>query len=243
MDIKGQIALVVGGAGGIGLGIVKALAAEGCKVAVADYNKKILDNLAKDDEIKSPIITKLCDITDRTQVKALFEWLSKEAGPIDILVNCAGINVANRKMANVNPEDFDRILKVNTTGSFNCIYQAVPIMRKKKYGLIVNVVSIAGVRVLEVAGLPYCVSKFASSALGTFVNLEEAKNGIRVTNIYPGEANTPLIDQRPSPPSAEVRARMLQPEDIGACVATIAKLHPRAVVQDLVITPRHMLID
>jgi len=73
------------------------------------------------------------------------------------------------------------------------------------------------------------------------VNLEEAGHGIKVTNIYPGETNTPLVDQRPVPPSPERRTQMLQPEDVAACVLTIAKLPARAVVPELVITPPHML--
>ena len=60
------------------------------------------------------------------------------------------------------------------------------------------------------------------------------------TNIYPGETNTPIVDQRPSPPPPEKRAQMLQPEDIAACVVAVAKLPPRAVVPELVITPPHM---
>lgn len=127
---------------------------------------------------------------------------------------------------------------------FLLIHAALPGMREKRSGRIVNIVSVAGKRVMPIAGLPYCTSKFALSTLGTFVNLEECeKNGIRVTNIYPGEANTPLVDKRPVPPPPEKRAKMLQPEDIAACVAVVAKLPPRAVVQELVIAPAHMLID
>jgi NADP-dependent 3-hydroxy acid dehydrogenase YdfG len=134
-------------------------------------------------------------------------------------------------------------MAVNFTGAFNLIHAALPAMREKRSGLIFNIVSLAGLRVMPMAGLPYCTSKFAMGALGTFVNLEECeKNGIRVTNIYPGEANTPLVDKRPTPPPPEKRARMLQPEDIAACVLFVAKLHPRAVVPELVITPTHMLI-
>jgi NADP-dependent 3-hydroxy acid dehydrogenase YdfG len=69
------------------------------------------------------------------------------------------------------------------------------------------------------------------------VGLEERPNGIRVTNIYPGEANTPILDQRPVPVPDEKKARMVQPQDIGACVATIAKLPECVLVPELIITP------
>lgn len=239
MDLKGKIVLVAGGAGGIGLGIAKALAGEGCKVALADADEKGLARAASGD---SAFVWRACDITDRWQVSELFEWLSSELGPVDILVNSAGINVGNRMLSNIDPEDFDRMMAINTTGTFNCIHAALPAMREKGAGLIVNIVSLAGKRVMLLAGLPYCVSKFATGALGTFVNLEECGNGIKVTNIYPGETNTPIVDKRPSPPPPEKRAQMLQPEDIAACVVTIARLPSRAVVPELVITPPHMLL-
>ena len=242
MDLNGKIVLVAGGAGGIGLGIAKALAAEGCRVALADANEEALVNAAKAKGGDSAFVWRTCDITEREQVSQLFQWLSEKLGSIDILVNSAGINVANRMMSNIDPADFDRVMEINTTGTFNCIYTALPVMRQRGSGLIVNIVSLAGKCSMLLAGLPYCVSKFATSALGTFVNLEECGNGIKVTNIYPGETNTPIIDKRPSPPPPEKRAKMLQPEDIAACVVTIAKLPPRAVVSELIITPPHMMI-
>jgi len=242
MDLTDKIVMVAGGAGGIGLGIAKGLAAEGCKVALADYNEESLLEAAKAADAKPPFLWRTCDVTDREQVTDLFQWLGRELGPIDILVNSAGINVGNRMMANVDPADFDQVMAINTTGTFNCVHAVLPVMREKRSGLIVNIVSLAGKHVMPLAGMPYCVSKFATSALGTFVNLEECGNGIKVTNIYPGETNTPIIDKRSSPPPPEKRARMLQPEDIAACVVAIAKLPPRAVVPELVITPPHMML-
>jgi NAD(P)-dependent dehydrogenase (short-subunit alcohol dehydrogenase family) len=238
MDLKDKAVLVAGGAGGIGLGIAKAFATEGCKVAVADYSEDALNDAVKSEGLAG----KVCDVTNRKQVAGLLDWFAKEIGSIDILVNSAGINIGNRMMANIDPDDFDRVMEVNTTGTFNCIHAALPIMRDKGSGLIVNIVSLAGLRVMQLAGMPYCVSKFATGALGTFVNLEEAGNGVKVTNIYPGETNTPIVDKRPTPPPPEKRAAMLQPEDIASCIVAVAKLPPRAVVPELVITPPHMMV-
>jgi len=156
---------------------------------------------------------------------------------LDILVNSAGINVSRRAMAELDPADWDRMMAINTTGSFNCIHAALPGMRARKSGLIINISSIAGKRAMKLGGVGYCASKFALTALGTTVGLEERANGIRVTNIYPGEVNTPILAQRPIPVPPEKLAQMLQPEDIAACVVTIAKLPPRALVPELIITP------
>jgi NAD(P)-dependent dehydrogenase (short-subunit alcohol dehydrogenase family) len=242
MELNGKVVIVAGGAGGIGLGIAKAFAKEGCKVAITDISEEAIDHAIKDAEPDITLLGRTCDITDRQQVAHLFQWLNDELGAIDILVNSAGINIANRMMSNIDPVDFDRMLQVNTTGTFNCIHAALPVMRVRGSGLIVNIVSLAGKRAMLLAGMPYCVSKFATAALGTFVNLEECVNGIKVTNIYPGETNTPIVDKRPTPPPPEKRAKMLHPEDIAACVVTIAKLPPRAVVPELIITPPHMMV-
>lgn len=243
MDLAGKVVLVTGGSSGIGLGIARALAAEGCAVAIAGRDQDRLQQALAGAPETETWQGHACDVTDRSQVADLFAWLERELGTIDILVNSAGINVAQRMMADVDPSDFDRILAVNTTGTFNCIHAALPAMRQQQSGLIVNVLSIAGWRALPLAGAPYCTSKSAAAALGTFVNLEEAGHGIKVTNLYPGEANTPLLDQRLSPPPPEKRASMLQPEDVAACVVMVAKLPPRAVVPELVITPPHMMLD
>jgi len=244
MELTDKIALVVGGGGGMGLATAKALRTEGCKVAVSDCDEQALRKAAEAADPKSPLPWRTCDITDRAQVAQLFQWTAKELGALDILVNCAGINIPNRMLANIDPADFDRVMAVNFTGAFNLIYAALPGMREKRSGLIVNIVSLAGKRVIPMAGLPYCTSKFAMGVLGTFVNLEECeKNGIRVTNVYPGEANTPLVDKRPTPPPPEKRAKMLQPDDIAACVVAVAKMPSRVVVPELIITPTHMLID
>ena len=86
-------------------------------------------------------------------------------------------------------------------------------------------------------GVAYCALKFALTALSTAVALEEGKNGIRVTSICPGEVDTPILDGRPTPVSAEHRARILRPEDIAAAVLMVACLPARAHVPELVIKP------
>ncbi|HYW81489.1 MAG TPA: SDR family NAD(P)-dependent oxidoreductase, partial [Thermoguttaceae bacterium] len=148
-----------------------------------------------------------------------------------------GINIPNRQIDQLTPADWDRMIGINATGAFNCIFCALPQMRKRGGGLIVNISSIAGKRAMMLGGVGYCASKFGVSALGTTVGLEERANGIHVTNVYPGEVDTPILDDRPTPVPPEKRAQMLKPEDIAECVVTIAKLPPRALVPELVITP------
>ncbi len=238
--LKDKTVLVVGGGSGIGLGIGVAFAREGCRVVLAARTAASLAAAKKIPGVGATLLTKTCDAANRAQVAELVAWTTTHAGPIDVLVYCAGVNVPKRTFAEVTPEDFDRVMTINATGAFNAIHAVLPGMRTRKTGLILNVVSLGGLRTLQLAGLPYTASKFAQSAIGTFANLEALPDGVRVTNLYPGETETPILDQRPVPPSAEQRARMLQPEDVAAMAVAVAKLPARATVPELVITPRHM---
>ena len=238
MNLKEKVVLVVGGTSGMGLGIAKALRNEGARVAVCGSRELSVREATADGRLHGVV----CDITDRDNVARMFDEVRAALGEVDILVNSAGTNVERRSMEALDPSEFDRVIAVNMTGTFNCIHAALPAMRARRQGLIVNITSVAARRVLELAGAAYCASKAAAAALGTFVGLEDTKNGVRVTNIYPGETDTPLIDKRPTPPTPERRAAMLKPEDIAACVVMVAKLPQRANVPELVITPAHMLL-
>jgi len=239
-SLKDKVVLVVGGGTGIGLGIGTAFAREGCKVVLSSRTQANLDAAKEIPEVGNSLMVKASDATDRQQVADLIQWTTENAGPIDILVYSAGMNVPKRMFEDLEPEEFDRVMNVNAIGAFNCIHAVLPEMRERRSGLIINVVSIAGLRNLKLAGLGYCASKFAQSAIGTFANLEALPEGVSVTNLYPGETNTPILDKRPVPPPPEKRAQMVHPEDIAAMALAVAKLHPRATVPEIVITPRHM---
>jgi NADP-dependent 3-hydroxy acid dehydrogenase YdfG len=137
----------------------------------------------------------------------------------------------------LDPADWDKLMHVNATGAFNALHYALPQMRERKDGLIILVSSVAGIRASILGGVAYSASKFAMTALGTTVAAEEKNNGIRITNVYPGEVETPILDARPVPVSAEHRARILQPSDIASVLVAIAELPPRAHVAELVIKP------
>ena len=237
MNLQNQTALVTGGGSGIGLGIAAALAAEGCRVAIAGRGAERLKAAVAGCPCQPPLRWQTCDVADRAQVERLFAWFAAEIGPLDILVNSAGINVRNRRMADLDPADWDRMMAVNANGTYYCMRAALPEMRRRQSGLIVNVCSVAGRRALRLAGPAYCASKFAVAALGTAASSEERPNGVRITTIFPGEVNTPILAQRPEPVPSERLAQMLQPEDLGALVVALAKLPPRVVVPEVVVTP------
>jgi NADP-dependent 3-hydroxy acid dehydrogenase YdfG len=237
MKLANKTALLTGGGSGIGAGCAIALAREGCQVAIAGRSADKLAEVAKRFQGKPAIKTHPVDVADRASVADLFRWADRELGRIDILVNCAGINTVKRSIHELSPEDWDRIMAVNATGAYNCLREVLPQMKERRDGLIVNINSTSGVRAGVLGGVAYSASKFAMAALGITVAQEVREMGIRITNIYPGEVETPILDHRPVPVTAEHRARILQPEDIAAALVMIASLPPRANVSEIVIKP------
>jgi NAD(P)-dependent dehydrogenase (short-subunit alcohol dehydrogenase family) len=237
MRLAGKTAVITGGATGIGQAIALAFAREGCRVAIAGRRAEKLREAAAAWDGEPPMLTHAVDVTDRQSVSELFRWAEETLGQVDILVNNAGINTPKRTMADMPPDTWDQVMAINATGAYNCMYAVLPGMRQRKDGLIINTNSISGQRSSVLGGVAYCASKFALTALGTAVALEEGKNNIRVTSICPGEVDTPLLDGRPTPVAAEHRAKILQSQDVADAALMVACLPPRAHVHELVIKP------
>src|SRR5207302_1431048 len=132
------------------------------------------------------------DVSDKFQVAALVDSVTRRLGRIDILVNNAGANVKNRAIKDMDVETWDRQIAANLDSAFYCIFAVLPQMRERKDGVIVNISSISGKRATPLGGAAYSAAKFGMSALGICLGVEEKDNGIRVTNIYPGEVDTPI---------------------------------------------------
>ena len=131
----------------------------------------------------------------------------------------------------------DQVLAINATGAYNCLHAVLPSMRARKDGFILNVTSVAGKRAIALGGIAYSASKFAMTSLGTCVANEVADDGVRITNVYPGEVNTPLLEQRPAPVSDEHKQRILQPEHVAAAMVALIKLPKEVHIPEFVIKP------
>lgn len=237
MAANARTALVTGGGTGIGAAVALALAARGFRVAIAGRRQDKLDEVVAAAPSESRIEAHTVDVAERDSVNELVDWATRTLGRIDVLVNSAGVNVQKRSMAELSPDDWDFLVRVNATGAYNCMRSVLPQMRERRDGVIVNVSSVAGKRASMLGGVGYSASKFAMTALGLTAGEEERQHGIRITNIYPGEVETPILDQRPVPVTEEHRARILQPADVAAAVVLAAELPPRARIPELVIVP------
>jgi NADP-dependent 3-hydroxy acid dehydrogenase YdfG len=235
--LASKTALVTGGGSGIGLAVARLFLGEGARVAISGRDSRKLQEAARALNGGDRLVVHAADVADPGQVETLVRGVTTQLGRIDILVNNAGTNLKERTFRELTPESWQRLLRTNLDGAFYCIHAVLPQMLERKDGLIINVNSVAGKRAGPLGGAAYVASKFGMSGMGLCLAAEEKDSGIRVSNIYPGEVNTPILEVRPQPVTAEHLQRILQPEDIAAAVVFVATLPPHVSVPELVIKP------
>jgi NAD(P)-dependent dehydrogenase (short-subunit alcohol dehydrogenase family) len=234
--LAGRVALVTGAGSGIGRAAAIRLARDGAAVALVGRTAAKLQDtrqaIGNTDVEFYP-----ADVADPAAVDAVVSAALSRFLRLDVVVNAAGINVRRRSLADTSVDDYEKVLDTNLRGAFLLSRAVLPLMRAQGGGTIVHVSSDSGLRGNDFAGIAYTASKFGVRGLVEAINAEERRHGVRATAIFPGEVNTPILDQRPVPVPPEARARMLQPEDVADCIALAATLPPRAIVEHLVVRP------
>ena len=226
-EFVGKVAVVTGGGNGIGAATCRAFAAAGARVAVLDRAAEAAEALAKEIAGRGGHATAhAVDVADRGAFAAAAAEIAEAAGGIDILVNGAGTTV-RRMIPEMSPEDWDRVIAVNLTGSFNGIQAVLPYMRRRG-GAIVNVASIAGQRISFGGTANYSASKAGLLGLTRHAAYELAPDGIRVNAVCPGPTATGFGGAMPSEETKAARARkiplgrMCEPEDIADPILFLA---------------------
>jgi NADP-dependent 3-hydroxy acid dehydrogenase YdfG len=235
--LANKVAVVTGGGSGVGKSTAALFLKEGARVVIAGRDAAKLAAVAKELNAGDALRTLPTDVTKAEQCQALVDFATKAFGRVDILVNNAGTNIKNRTLRELTPESWDMMIRTNLDGAFYCTKAVLPQMFERKDGVIVNVVSVAGKRANPLGGAAYVAAKFAMGGLGLVLSNEEKDSGVRVSNVYPGEIDTPILAARPRPVSDEQRAVILKPEDVAEAVLFVASLPPRVSVPELVIKP------
>jgi NADP-dependent 3-hydroxy acid dehydrogenase YdfG len=232
--IVGKTAVVTGAGSGVGAAVVRMLAHRGWRVALIGRRRGPMESIA---ELLTGAIVHDCDVGDPDQVTKMSKAVLKEWDRVDALVNCAGTNVPQRSLEQLSLKDYHTMIDANMHGAYYCAQAFLPLMRQRRSGTIVNIVSEAGKVASPKAGPGYVMSKFGMAGLTQAINAEERGHGIRACAIFAGDIDTPILDKRPNPPDAGARAKMMQPEDIAECVVLALELPPRTIVEEIVVRP------
>jgi 3-oxoacyl-[acyl-carrier protein] reductase len=206
MNLEGKIAVVTGAGRGIGSAIAKKFAAAGADVAIL-YRKKpepAANTVAEIEKLNRKAKAYQCDVSDQELVSRTFSDIKAEFGRIDVLVNNAGLASWGNFIADTTPLEWDKIMKSNVYGPYNCIHEVLPIMREQKGGHIISISSSITL-VNPPTGGPYAVAKAGLESLTKVVAAEETGKNIHVHAIGPDMkkmyANMPF-------------GRVCQPDDI-----------------------------
>ena len=230
--LEGRTALVAGASSGIGLATALAFADAGARVHAAARRAELIEPAAGGRDL----VAHRLDVTDRPAVAQLVERIAAD-GPLHALVAAAGANVRRRRLAELDPEAFDDLVAVNLTGAINLVRACIEPLRAAR-GDVVLIGSVSG-SWPDRSGPAYQATKAALLGFARGAAFDE-QDGVRFTTIMPGVVDTAILAQRPEPQSAELRTRMLQPEDVAAACLFAVSLPPRAHVPELTILPTEL---
>ena len=191
-NLKGQVAVVTGGAQGIGFAVIERLYAAGAKIASwdinHDQNQNAVKNLSKD------IHAEHCDVTNFSSVEKALKNTEKAFGPVTILVHSAGIAGVNEPIHSYDNNEWENVIKINLTGTYNVNKAIIKSMRDQNYGRIVNIASVAGKEGNPNAAA-YSASKAGVIGFTKSAGKENADMNIAINCVTPAAARTPIFDQ------------------------------------------------
>lgn len=226
MDLTDSVAVVTGASSGIGRATAAALAAEGCSVTLAARREERLEELA--DELgRDRALPVPTDVSDPDQVVAMVEETRERFGPVDVLVNCAGI-VNGGRFADLDLEDLHREVRVNLEGVMNATHAALPDMLEAGKGHVVAISSV-NARVPAPTAAAYTATKFGVNGFCRALRRDVGDDGVRVTTLMPGPVVTEMRDW------AEWDGRALDPEDVADAVVFVVSRPEHVSITDLTV--------
>ena len=230
MNISGKTALITGGTKGIGFAIAEALVRAGANVFVCSRTREEVEEAVQ--KLGENAAGKLCDVRVEEQVKATIDSCGRRFGGVDILVNNAGMGVVGKNVDQTSPEEFRQTLETNLFGVFYFCHHAIPVMRERGGGYIINISSLAGQN--PIPGMAaYNASKFGLNGFSEAMMQEVRHDNIKVSYVCPGSVNTYFGGDTPS----EDKAWQIQPEDIGEIVIDLLQMDDRALPSKIELRP------
>jgi NAD(P)-dependent dehydrogenase (short-subunit alcohol dehydrogenase family) len=222
-------AIVTGGTRGIGRAITESLLKEGASVVICGHTSKHVGRALEELREHGRCEGLAADVTDIQQVTRLFEFADKTLGGLDILVNNAGIGIF-RPVADLTPDEWQRTLGTNLTGVFYCCHQAVPRMRHRGGGAIINISSLAGKNAFA-GGAAYNASKFGLNGFSEALMLDHRNDRIRVTYVMPGSVDTDFSTR------SERASWKIAPADVACMVLAVLRMPEQTMVSRIEMRP------
>ena len=223
--MKDQVIIITGAAMGLGLATAELLAKEGAKLVLVDYNENALKDAEQKLKKINPEVALLsvkADVSSEEQVKNYVDKTVEKFGRIDGLYNNAGIEGKQASIVDYDLDIFKKVIDINLMGVYYGLRYVIPVMQKQKFGRIVNVASVGGIRgVLN--QMPYVASKHAVSGMTKNAALEYGKDGILTNAIAPGAILTPMVAEA---------FKQVNPEDPKAAEAQYASNNPTRALGD-----------
>jgi 3-oxoacyl-[acyl-carrier protein] reductase len=228
INLTNKIAVVTGATKGIGRAIAASLINAGARVAITARDEAEIAATVKE---LSAAAGYVCDVRNYDQVKSVFARVTTDLGGVDILVNNAGIGIF-APVESMSVDDFRAVLETNVFGVFYCCHEAIPLMKQRGGGYIINISSLAGTNAHpEMAA--YNASKFGLNGFSEALMQEVRHDGIKVSYIMPGSVNTAFGGDEPS----GQKSWQLQPEDIARVVMDLLEFPERSLPSRIEIRP------
>ncbi len=228
VSIEHKVAVITGAGRGIGRAIAIELGYAGARVALAARSTAQLQQTAEAIGANARVFP--TDVRDREQVQSLFERTVSAFGPVDILVNCAGLGIY-RPVVEFSDDDFATLIETNLRGIFYTCRTVLPSMIERGMGHIINIASIAG-KVGSANRAVYCASKFGVVGFTESLAEEVREYGIRASLICPGSTDTGFGTS-----TAKARDKMLRPEDIAHAVRMLVTQNANSFISEIVMRP------
>jgi len=232
MELNGKVAIVTGGGKGIGYAVTERLLKEGCKVFICGRDKTDLKESMSRLSQFGPVEGEVCDVRSESQVKLMFDECVRLFEGVDILVNNAGVGYFGKTVEELSGEAFRQTIETNLNGVFYCCHYAIPEMKKRGGGYILNISSLAGQNAHPKMAA-YNASKFGLNGFSEALMQEIRQDNIKVTYICPGSVNTSFGGDSPS----EANAWQLQPADIAQVIIDLLEMPQRALPSKIELRP------
>jgi NAD(P)-dependent dehydrogenase (short-subunit alcohol dehydrogenase family) len=238
MGLQDKVCIITGGGSGIGRHAALSMAAQGAKIALVGRTTSKVEAVRDDIQANGrDALAFGLDVADYDGVRRMVQRTLDAFGRIDVLVNNAGHSSHHRRILTTPPDEVRAVIDSNLVGSIYCTQAVLPSMLEAGDGIVINVASMAGIATSYLGGMIYSSVKAAVIHFTRFLNFELTNTGVRASVLIPAEVDTPIMDNRPIPPTADDRSTMIGVDECVEALTMIASLPKRSTISELRIKP------